>query len=72
MKATLEFNLPEEETNFRYAMSGHDMAMILTDLEIFLRSKIKHEVSDPDRLNAYENVRDELHSLLDDRNVTLP
>jgi hypothetical protein len=53
-------------------MSGHDMAMILTDLGIFLRSKIKHEISDPDRLNAYENVRDELHSLLDDRNVTLP
>ena len=72
MKATLEFNLPEEETNFRYAMGAHDMAMILTDLGIFLRSKIKHEISDPDRLNAYENVRDELQSLLDDRNVTIP
>ena len=72
MKATLEFNLPEEGTDFRYAMSGHDMAMILTDLVIFLRSKIKHEISDPDQLNAYENVRDELNSLLDDRNVTLP
>jgi hypothetical protein len=72
MKATLEFNLPEEETNFKYAMSARDMAMILTDLQIYIRSKIKHEVSDPDQLNAYENVRDELHSLLDDRNVTLP
>lgn len=72
MKATLEFNLPGEETHFRYAMSGHDLVMVITDLQVYLRTKIKHEVSDPDRLNAYENVRDELQSLLDDRNVTIP
>jgi len=72
MKATLEFNLPEEETNFRYANYGHDLAMIITDLQIYIRSKIKHEVSDPDQLSAYENVRDELNSMLDDRDVTLP
>lgn len=72
MKATLEFNLPEEETNFRYANYGHDLAMIITDLRIFIRSKIKHEVSDPDQLNAYENVRDELNSMLEDREINLP
>ncbi len=71
MKAILEFNLPEEETNFRYAMSAHDMAMILTDLGIFLRSKIKHETSDSKQINAYENIRDELNSMLEDRDVTL-
>ncbi len=69
MKAILEFNLPEEETNFRYAMSAHDMAMILTDLGIFLRSKIKHETSDSKQINAYENIRDELNSMLEDREI---
>lgn len=72
MKATLEFNLPEEETSFKYAMLGHDLVMVITDLQIYLRAKIKYEVSDPGLLSAYENVRDELNSMLEDREINLP
>lgn len=43
MKATLEFNLPEEEPEHRYALAGIDALILISDLEAEIRSKLKHD-----------------------------
>lgn len=43
-KATLEYNLPEEEPEFRLAMAGSDFSYFLWEFEQeFLRRNIKYE-----------------------------
>jgi hypothetical protein len=42
-KATLEFNLPEQEWDFKYALSGLDALLTINDLDQELRSAMKHE-----------------------------
>ena len=37
MKATLEFDLPEEEQEHRYALAGVDALLLLNDLEEAIR-----------------------------------
>ena len=42
-KATLEFNLPEQEHDFKYAIAGVDALLALNDLDQDMRSAIRHE-----------------------------
>jgi len=53
MKATLTFNLPDEESNLNYALKGIDYKIALDDVESYLRTRIKHE-------EVTEEVRDTL------------
>ena len=43
MKAILEFNLPEEEPEHRYALAGIDALLLINDLENEIRSKLRHD-----------------------------
>jgi hypothetical protein len=40
MKATLEFNLPEEEQEHRCALAGHDALMLIDELETEIANRI--------------------------------
>lgn len=42
MKATLEFNLPEEKDDHDYALHGVDALLVISDLENEIRSKLRH------------------------------
>ena len=42
-KATLEFNLPEQEHDFKYAIAGIDALLAINDLDQELRSAMKYE-----------------------------
>jgi len=42
MKATLEFDLPEDEQEHRYALSGRDALIALEQIDEWARGKIKH------------------------------
>lgn len=71
MKATLEFNLPEEREAFETAVNAHRYKSALWELDQYLRGKIKHA---PDNMhdefyNALKVVRAELHQLTE--NLTL-
>ena len=67
MKATLEYNLPEEQYDLDCALKGHDWQMIVWDLDQKLRSKQKYE--DIHTLTVDE-VRDMIRQLMEDRNVS--
>ena len=43
MKAILEFNLPEEEPEHRYALAGIDALLLISDLENEIRSKLRYD-----------------------------
>ncbi len=43
MKAILEFSLPEEEPEHRYALAGIDALLLISDLENEIRSKLRYD-----------------------------
>jgi hypothetical protein len=43
MKAILEFNLPEEQDDHKYALSGLDALIVISDLENEIRSKLRYD-----------------------------
>jgi len=65
-QGTLVFCLSEERTQFMRAVHSTDMAIVLWDLDEWLRGKIKHE----DR-EDWQEVRDKLHELLEDNSIDL-
>ena len=51
-KATLEFNLPEQEWDFKYACAGLDALLTLNDIDQELRSALKHECGEFAKLDV--------------------
>ena len=66
MKATLKFNLPEEQADFRYAVDGAKAHLVLEHIDEYLRRAIKDGVT-----TTLEALRDELHDALSEYNITL-
>ena len=74
MKATLEYELPEEANEFILASRANDWALVAWDMDQRLRSWLKyghdsHKFEDID--DALEKTRRFLHSLLAERNLSL-
>ena len=42
MRATLEFDLPDDEPEHRYALAGRDALIALEQIDEWARGKIKH------------------------------
>jgi hypothetical protein len=71
MKASLVYSLPEEESDFRNALEGRDMRLVLWDLDQWLRAKVKYAMLPAAEENAMQETRDELHRLLDEYHVRI-
>lgn len=71
MKATLEFELPEETEDFDIATNGWKYRSVLCDIDNFLRSKLKYEELLPGEDGAYEKTRTELWNLINEHNVDI-
>lgn len=71
MKATLEFNLPEDQREFEIANQSKDMLCIIGNLEDALRSYLKygHEFKTPEE--ALEAIRARLHEEINIRRVNI-
>ena len=71
MKAILEFNLPEENVEFEFAINASKWCSVCWELEQYLRSKTKYA---PDSMSnevyeALNETRDKLRELLIEYNV---
>lgn len=65
MKAVIEFYLPEEQSEFESAVNGWKWQGVVWDfLEVYLRSKWKHE-----GLEWAIGVRDEVWRLINDKGL---
>jgi hypothetical protein len=76
MKATLEFNLPEEEMEFNRANQSLDMACALFDI-LQLRKKLQRHYDSftdeniPDAYDALYRMADEIADILDEHNINI-
>jgi transcriptional regulator of acetoin/glycerol metabolism len=68
MKATLEYNLPEEQSEHADALNGYKWRGICQELDNILRNKMKYENVETMRL---EDIRKELHQLADASSLQL-
>jgi hypothetical protein len=66
MKATLEFNLPEDQYDFNHANNGFNYYMALVEMDEWLRSEYKYN----DKEEMYQ-VREKLREIISDNNVKI-
>lgn len=72
-KAILEFNLPEDQTDFEAASQGIKWWLVAWNMDQWLRSQIKYTPDNvPDgELETFEECRAKLRELIDDYNLNL-
>ena len=66
MKATLEFNLPDDKEDFDYATNGFNYYMSLVEMDQWLRSEYKYN-----GVEAMYEVREKLHEIILANNVNI-
>jgi len=73
MRAVLEFNLdePVDQAAHMRAIKATDMAVVLWDMDQYLRGLIKYGELDESADKALEEARDKLHQLMSERVVDL-
>jgi len=73
MKATLEFNLPDDQQEYDLANNGLNFWHVLWELDQELRANTKYAPDDmtDDDYDVYQKIRDKLHELMNDYNVNL-
>jgi hypothetical protein len=69
MKATLEFNLPEDNEEFEITSKAMDWAILAWDIDQFIRNKIKYE---QDREGVLQLVRNELNFQMEEKGLKYP
>ena len=71
MKATLEFNLPEEDAEHRMAIDGSNWKYVVSEMDEYLRSQIKYQELPEEVDKALQAARDNLHELCNDNNLDI-
>ena len=66
MKATLEYNLPDDQEDFNHATNGFNYYMALVEMDQWLRSEYKYN----DNEEMYE-ARVKLRQIISENNVEI-
>tara|TARA_B110000285_G_scaffold195782_1_gene226302 strand:- start:11 stop:238 length:228 start_codon:yes stop_codon:yes gene_type:complete len=71
MKAKLEFNLPEDNDEFKLATQGNAMYSVLWEMDQWLRGNTKHapDTMSNDTYKAYETCRNKLGEIMSESNI---
>lgn len=72
MKAILEFNLPEDQEDFKLSTNALNFWHVLWELDQELRANTKYAPDDmsDDDYDAYQAIREKLYELMRDHNVS--
>jgi hypothetical protein len=70
MKATLEFNLPEDELDLSNAINGNKFKLILWDMDQHLRSIAKYSENE-EEVRVAEELRDKLQEYFSQYNISI-
>lgn len=70
MKATLEFNLPEDEFDLSNAINGNKFKLILWDMDQHLRSIVKYSENE-EEVRVAEELRDKLQEYFSQYNISI-
>lgn len=71
MKATLEFNLPEDDEALTDARQGSQWKFAVDDLFNYLRSETKHAEHTAEEYDMLYAVRDKLVAILEERGLSI-
>jgi uncharacterized short protein YbdD (DUF466 family) len=73
MKATLEFNLHEDQHDFDCAVNGAKWMSAMWDLDQYLRSQTKYapDTMSDDTHKAFEECREKLYEILNEEGLKL-
>lgn len=72
MKATLTFNLPEDQDDFNNAVKGIDYKIALQEIAEYLRRELKYNQNLSDiEYQTIEKVREEFNGILTDNDINL-
>ena len=71
MKATLEFNLPDDQHEFDLAIQSGKMYSALWDISQELRKLWKYEELNDDEWKMVERIRDKFYEILGDNQINL-
>lgn len=73
MKAILEFNLPDDQIDFQDAVNGQKFRLAIWEFDQYLRSQTKYapDSMSEDTYNAYSDIRDKLHQILNEDGLSL-
>ena len=73
MKATLEFNLPEDQPEFNTALQGSDWKHVCWQMDQYLRTKVKYAPDEmsQEKYDALEEIREEFNRIMIENNVDL-
>ena len=73
MKATLEFNLPDDQIDFQDAVNGQKFRLMVWGFDQYLRSQIKYapDTMSEDTYKAYSDIRDKLYEMLGEDGLSL-
>jgi hypothetical protein len=72
MKATLTFNLPEDNEEFNRAVKAADYYVCLFDFYQYLRTQLKYneQLSDIER-DTFERIREEFKEILTENRIEI-
>lgn len=72
MKAILEFNLPEDNQEFKLATKGSDWKHVCWEMDQLLRKHLKYDDDlSEDEVKMLQYVRDEFWKFMNENNVDL-
>lgn len=73
MKASLEFDLPEQSEEFYDALDGHYAKRVVNDILEFLRRELKYNSDNlsEEQVHIYQKIRDEVVAKLEEYEVKL-
>ena len=73
MKANLEYTLPEDQEQFNIASKSMDWALLVWDLDQFMRNKIKYGPrTHATHAELLEELRDRLNFQMEEKGLQFP
>ena len=71
MEVILKFELPEDKHDYKDAFNGSKYRRVLQDIDNFLRNELKYGDFKGQKLKDYVSIRNELHRIKDEYEVTI-
>jgi hypothetical protein len=71
MKATIEFNLPEDKYEYDLANKSSSLLSCLMELEIEIKKLYKYEDLKKNQLEIVEKIRETFYEILQDNEINL-
>jgi hypothetical protein len=70
-KATIEFSLPEEQTEFQNASNGWRWKLVVGQIVGVLRQRLKHNSNPEWDSDTVEQIQTRIHDLIKEENLNL-